>query len=154
MDVQLQVWVVDADVGAVACLLAELVHDSILHLIGHELAVAELVAEDHAVNGECCLVTQIFRPIYLLDGFVHLIGAGSTEMLDGFQNANSGAQLEVGTVQHLLVACKADHSSAYLYIVGTKVRKFLCQYFFKTLKGLCNHFKLHENIILFLIFAF
>ena len=47
MNVQADVRVADTDVGALAGTLAKLVDDGVLHLVGHELRVAELFGEYH-----------------------------------------------------------------------------------------------------------
>ena len=63
MDMQAKVGVGDGHVGAHAGLLAELVGNGVLHLIGHEFGMAELLGEHHGVNGKGFLVVQILSPV-------------------------------------------------------------------------------------------
>ena len=52
VDVQQHIGLVDAHVGALARLLAEVIHDGVLHAVGYELAVAELFAEHDSIHGK------------------------------------------------------------------------------------------------------
>ena len=52
MDVQQHVGLVDTHAGTFAALLAEVVHDGILYLIGYELGMAELFAEYDGIYGK------------------------------------------------------------------------------------------------------
>ena len=63
-------------------------------------------------------------------------------MLDGFQNADGGVQLEVGTIQKFLIALKRYHTTAYLHIVCAQLRQFFRQDGLQTHKGLGDDFKL------------
>ena len=142
VDVQLQVGVGNLDVGALASLFPHLVNDGILHLVGDELGVAELRAEHNAIHGKGRFVGEDLRPINLLHGTIHLVGRCGPEVLDGFQNLNGGAQLEVGAIEQLLVAREGHHAVPYLNVVGSEVNKLSCQYCLQALKGLGYHLKL------------
>ena len=139
--VETDVGVGDADVGALALRLAEIVDDGVLHLIGHELGVAELLRVDHGVDGERGFQVEIAAPIDRLHGLIDVVGIFRLEVLDGFQDAHGRAQTEVGPVHHLAVAAERHHAAANLYIVGTQLRQLLRQDFFQALKGLGDEFK-------------
>ena len=127
MDVQPQVGIGHRDVGTNAGLLAELVHDGVLHLIGHELRVTEILREHHGVDGKCLLLVQIVRPV---DGFylvVDIVGAACLEMLDGLQDSDGCMQLEVGAVHQFLVAGERHHAASYFHIVCSQVCEFFSQ---------------------------
>ena len=124
VDVQLDVGVDNTDVGTVTGLLSELVNDSILHLIGDKLGVLEFVAEYHAIHGKCSVVRQVLCPINLLHGIVYLVCGLCLEVADGLENAYSRAQLEVGSIHHLLITSKRHHAASYLDVIGTKVYQF------------------------------
>ena len=82
--VQTNVRVRNADVGAGAGALTELVGNGILHLVCHKLAVAELIGEHHAVHGKGRLRRQILAPVHSLHGFVHVVGRACLEVLNRF----------------------------------------------------------------------
>ena len=141
VDIEFDVGIDDADVGAVARAFAELVHDGILHLVGHKLAVAEFVAEDHAVHGKGLVHGEDFLPVDLLHGIIHLVGRPGLEVFQGLQYADGRAQLKVGTVHQFQVAGERHHAPANLNVVGTQVDQLGGQYVFQTLEGLGNKFK-------------
>ena len=148
MNVQFYVGVYYSYVGTVASFLAELVHNGILYLVCHKLAVAKLVAEHHTIHGECGLVCQILRPVYRLYGIVHLFGCLGLEVLDRFQHTNGSTQLEVGSVHQFLVSCKGNHSPAYLDVVSSQFNQFCGQHILQSLKGFGDQFKfLHKYIL-------
>ena len=98
MDVQPDVGVGDTDVRPLSRLLAELVNNGILHLVGHELRMPELVREDDRVDGKGLVDRQIAGPVNILHTLVDVVGRQRLEVLDGFEDADGGVQLEVGTV--------------------------------------------------------
>ncbi len=121
VDVQLYVGVYDTYVWTVAGLLAELVNDSVLHLVGNELGVLELVAENHAVHGKGGVVAQILCPVYLFYGVIYLVGGLCLEVADGLEDTYGSAQLEVGAVHSLPITRKGHHAASYLNVVGSQV---------------------------------
>ncbi len=147
MDVQLHVGVGDTYVGTLASLLAELVHDGVLHLVSHKLAVPELVAVYHAVHRKGGVIGQILAPVYLPHGLIHLVGGLGTEVLDGLQHAHGGTQGEVGPVEHLLVTGKRHHAPPRLNVVGAQRGQLLSQYSLQSLEGLGYHFKFHLYVL-------
>ncbi len=142
VDVQPQVGVGDAYVGALARALAELVHDGVLDPVGHILGVSELRTVYHVVHGERRVQRQILAPVHGLDGLVDLVGARRLEAFDGLEYPHCGAQRKVGAVHHLLVPREAHHASADGYVVGSQACQFLCQHRFQSLKCLGNHLEL------------
>ena len=88
--VQTEVRVGHGDVGALASLLADLVHDGVLHLIRYELGMAELLGKHHGVYGERLVRPQIRCPVDFLDFLVDIIRALGFEMADGLQDPDSG----------------------------------------------------------------
>ena len=142
MYVQLQVGVGDADVWSVAGLLSHLVDYCVFYFVCYELGVSELLAEDYAVNGECCFVGEVVCPVDLLYFLVHFVGGGGAEVFDGHKDAYGCSVLEVGSVEELFVSGEGDHASSYLYVVGSEVYQFCCQYCFQALEGLGYHFEL------------
>ena len=141
VDVEQHVGLVDAYAGTLARLLAEVVHDGILHLVGHELGMAELLAEDGGFYGKGFVRVQILFPTDGFYLFVDLVGVFGLEVLDGFQDSDGCAQAEVRFVHHLFVTAEGDHATAYLDVVGSQCGEFLRQHFFQSLKGFGNHFK-------------
>ena len=145
MDVELHVGIGNTYVGTLSCLLAELVHNGIFHLISHKLAMAELIAVYYAIHGKGGVHAQILAPVYLLHGIVDLICRLGTKMLDGLENTYCGTQGEVGPVEHLLIAGKGYHPAPLFYIVCPQGSQFLCQNSLQSLEGLGYHFKFHES---------
>ena len=84
MDVQAYIGIGNTDIRTLARLLAELVYDGILHLVSHELRVAELVGEDHRVHGKGFVQIQILCPVNGLYSFVNIVGRQCLEVLDRF----------------------------------------------------------------------
>ena len=143
VDVQADVGVGHRDVRTVARMFAELVDDGILHLIGHELGVAELLGEYHRVYGESLAVVEVFRPFHLHHLVVHVVGTTGFEVDNGFQNADSSVELEIGTVHQFFVACKRHHSTANLHVFGSQFGQFLCQDGLQAHECLGNQFEFH-----------
>ena len=143
MDVERQVRVVQPHVGTVARLLAEVVGNSILHLVSHKLRVAELIAEHHRIHSKSLLIRQILLPLDGLYGIIHLFSRLGLEVLDRLQNAQCRAQTEVSAIHHLFVAGERNHSSANLYIVCSQCGKLFCQHLLQSLEGLGDEFKFH-----------
>ena len=134
--VELHVGTGDTDAGTPSCPLAEVVGHGVLHTVGHELAVAELLAEHYGVYGEGLVRRQVVFPT---DGFrllVHFVRRLRREVLDGFQYTQGRAQAEVGTVHHLFVALEGHHAPAYLDVVRAEGGQLLCQHLFQALEGL------------------
>ena len=52
VDIELDIGLADADIGALARCFAEIINDGVLHLVGYEFRVAELGGINHGVNGE------------------------------------------------------------------------------------------------------
>ena len=121
MYIQADVGVGDADVWSLSRFLAELVNNSVLHLVRHELGVAELFREHYGIYGERLVVVEIFGPIHLLNLLIHIIGRLSLEMRDGFQNPDCRVQLEIGAIHQFLVSSKRHHTASYLHVVGTQL---------------------------------
>ena len=117
MDIQLQVRMGHADVGARTGFLAEVIHNGILYLIGHELTVTELLGKDHRVYGKAGFILQILIPVDGLDGIINLIGRFRLEMLDRFKNADGRTQGKVGPIHEFLVAGERHHSASGLDVV-------------------------------------
>ena len=127
--VELDVGVGDADVGALARFLAEIVDDGILHLVGHKLRVAEFLRINHRVDRERRVDVQIIAPVDGSHGVVDVVGIFGREMFDGFEDTHGSAQAEVSAVHHFLVTAERHHAAADLHIVGAEFRQFLCQHF-------------------------
>ena len=142
VDIEFDIGVGDTNIRALAGRISEVVDDSVLYFVRHELRVAEFLRIDDGIYGKGGIEVEVVVPIYGTDGGIYLIGIRSFEMLDGFEDTHSGTQAEVGTIHHFLVTAKGDHSSSYLNFVCAQLGKFLCQDFFQSLKGLGNHFKL------------
>ena len=83
MDVETYVGIGNTDIGALSRLLAELIYDGVLHLVGNKLRVAEFVGEHHGIHCECLVVVEIFRPIHLLYLLIHIICRLGLEVSDG-----------------------------------------------------------------------
>ena len=141
VNVQFHVGVGDAYVRPFARGVAEVVNNRVLHLVGHELGVAELLGVDHAVDGKGGVHVEESLPVHAPHGLVHVVGVVGFEMQQRFEHTYGGAQTEVGSVHHGLVAAKRHHAVPYLHIVGTEFGEFLCEHFFKSLKGLGDEFK-------------
>lgn len=118
--------------------------------------MAEFLAEHDGIYGKRLVRRQIVFPTDGLHLVVHLVGVVGGEVLQRLQDADGGAQAEVGFVKHCFVTRKRYHSPAYLYVIGTQFRQFLCQYFFQTLEGLGYHLKrrLFAHFYLFQISEF
>ena len=141
MYIETDVRIAHRDIRAGACLLTELIDNSVLHLIGYETRVAELLRIDHRVNREGFTFLDVLAPVNLLDFFIHIIGRSSLEFGDRLKNTYGCVKLEIGTIHHLLVAGKRNHSTAYFHIVGTQLGEFFCQDGLKSHEGLGNKFK-------------
>ena len=146
VDVELQVGIGDLDVRTTSCPLPHLVDNRVFHLVSYKLRVSELVREDHTIHGESRLVGQVVGPIDFLYGIIHLVGGGGTEVLDGHEDADCGAELEVRAIEKFLVSCERHHATSYLYIVCTEVDKLCSQHSFKALEGLGYHLELFSSL--------
>ena len=143
VDVELDVGVRHAHVGAPPCALAQLIDNGVLHLVRHKLRVAELGREDHAVHGERTVDVQVRRPVDGLHGLVDIVGRAGLESLNGFEDADGRTQAEVGAVHHLQVAREGDHAATNLDVTGAQFGQLLCQQGFKALEGLGDEFGCH-----------
>ena len=83
MDVETYIGIGNTDIGALSRLLAELIYNGVLHLVGNKLRVAEFVGEHHGIHCECLVVVEIFRPIHLLYLLIHIICRLGLEVSDG-----------------------------------------------------------------------
>ena len=117
VDMQSQVGIGNRYIRTCARLLAELVNDGILHLVGYEFRVTELLGENHGVHSKCFLVVQILSPVDALYLLVNIIGALCLEMLDGLEDADSGMQLEISAIHHFLVAGERHHATTNFNVV-------------------------------------
>ena len=142
MYVEFDVGVRDADVGPFTRGFAEVVHDGVLHLVGHELGVAEFRGIDHGVHGEGCIEVEVLFPVDGPHGGVDVVGVGRAEVLDGFEYAYGRAQAEVGPVHHFLVSGEGNHTFADLDVVCAELCQLLCQHFFQSLEGFGDKFEL------------
>ena len=115
--VQTDVRVCHRDVRPFSSLLTELVHDGILHFVRHEFGVTELITEHYRVNGKGFLEPQILSPVNLFHLLIDLVSRACLEVLDGFENTDSGVQLEIGAIHEFLIACERHHASSNLYVV-------------------------------------
>ena len=149
VNVELQVGVLQADVRAVAGLLAHLVHDGVFHFVGHHLGVAELAGIDHAVDGKGGAVGEILCPIDSFHGVIHFVSRLGTEMFDGLEDADGGAQLDIGAVHHLQVAGEGHHAATDFDVVGSEPGEFFGQNVLQSLERFGDHFKLHMSVIFF-----
>ena len=139
--VQQHVRFVDTHAGTFAGLLAEIVHDGILHLVGNELGMTELFTEYNRVHGKGLVRIQIVFPSDGFNLFVNLVGILGCEVFDGFQYPDGCTQAEVCLVHHFLITTERYHAAAYFYFVGAQCSQLLCQYLFQSLEGFGNHFK-------------
>ena len=90
MHVQTDVWVGHRDVRPLACPLAELIDDGVLHFIRYELRVAEFLGEHDGIDGKRLVASDILRPVDLLDLLIHLVGTSGLEVADGLQYSDGG----------------------------------------------------------------
>ena len=95
MDVESQVGISHGDIRTFARLLPKLIDNGILYFIGYKFRVAEFFAEYHRIDSKGLVESQIFRPIDILYLLIHVICRPGDEMFDGFENTDSGVQLEI-----------------------------------------------------------
>ena len=110
--VQPDVRIGDADVRALAGLLAELIDDGVLYFIRHKLGMTEFLAEHHRIDGECLVQSQVLGPVDFLHFLIHVIGRIGLEVLDRFENTDSCMQLEIGAIHQFLIARERYHTSS------------------------------------------
>ena len=139
--VQTDVGVGNTDIRSHVGALTELVHNGVLHLVSHELRMAELLGEHHRVDGKSLAYVEVLAPVNGAHLVVHVVGTLSLELADGLEDAYGGMQLHVGAIHHFLVTRERHHASSYLYVVGSQSRQFLSQYVLKSHERLGNEFK-------------
>ena len=144
----------EADVGIrhrhirpVARLLAELVDDGVLHLVGHKARVAELLAIYNGVDRERLALLDVLAPVNFLHLVVHVLGRARLETGYRLQDTDCRVQLEVGTIHHFLVTLERHHTTANLHVVRTQIGQFFCQDGLQTHECLGNHFILFLHTI-------
>ena len=152
MNVQLYIRVCDSYVRAFPGALAEIIDDGILHLVGDELGMAKVLRIDDGVDGKRSIEVEVTAPVDFLHGGVDLVGIAGLEVFYRLEYAHGGAQAEIGTVHHFLVAGERDHAPPDLYIVGSEFRQFLCQNFFKSLESFGDEFELFFHDYCFAFF--
>ena len=99
VDVQADIRIGDADVWTLSGLLAELVNDGILYLVGYKLRMAEFLRENDRVDSKGLVDSDIFAPVKILNALIDIISRQCLKMLDGFQDADGSVQLEIGAIQ-------------------------------------------------------
>ena len=104
--------------------------------------MTELFREHDGIDGKRLVQPEVVGPIYGLDSLIDIVGTERLEALDGFQDTDSGVQLEIGAIHHFLVTSEGNHTATGLYVVGAQLHQFFCQDGFQAHKGLGNQFKL------------
>ncbi len=137
------VGLLEAHSGALALgvAVAKPVDHGVLDLVGHEAAVAKLVAVAHRVDGKRLVGAEYAAPVVLLDMLVERVGIGGAEFEKRAQDAQRRAALQVGAVHRLQRAGKGHHAAPRHHILGSERAQLLGQHLFKTLEGLSHHFK-------------
>ena len=98
--------------------------------------MAEFVGEHYRIYGKALVCTQVFFPIDGLYIIVHLISRLCLEVLDGFQDTDSGTQTEVRLVQHCFISGESHHAVSNLNVAGAQLCQFFSQHFFQSLESL------------------
>ena len=119
MNVDIQIGIVDAHRRAFALFLHEVVRNSVLGAVSHELGMVEVFRVDHGVDGEGLVYGHIVLPRDLFYFLIYGIGTTGFEMIDWFQDAQSGAATEIRLVEDFLVSRERHHSPTDLYVVST-----------------------------------
>ena len=104
VNVQQYVRIIDTDRRTFSGFLAEIVHNRIFHFIRNELRMAELIAEHHCVDSESLVNIEIIFPsngLYLVINFVSILRC---EVLDRFQDADSGTKAEISLIHHTFIS--------------------------------------------------
>ena len=141
MYVEANVGIADTDIRPCSGLFAKLVNNGILYFIGDKARVAKLFGVDNRVYTEGFSFLNILAPVYFFDLIVHIFCRASLEVSYRFEDSDGRMQLEIGSIQHLLITCKRHHSTACLYIVGTQLGELLSQNGFKSHESLGYEFK-------------
>ena len=84
MNVQPQVRIGHRNIRTATHPLAELVDDGILHLVAHELRVAELLREHNGIDGKRLVLADVLRPVDFSDFLIDVVRTLGLEVTDGF----------------------------------------------------------------------
>ena len=106
VNIEQYIRIIDAYRRTFACLFAEIIHNSILHLIRYKLGMTEFLAEYNCIYRKRLVYIKILFPwnsLYLVVNFISIL---CRKILDRFQNADSSTEAEICLVHHTLVSCK------------------------------------------------
>ena len=103
MHIETNVGIRHADVGTLASEFHKIVDNGVLDFISNKLRIAEFCAVDCGVYGKGGVKIENFIPLNALDGFVNGFGIFGTEVENGLQHSDCGAQTEVSSVHHFLI---------------------------------------------------
>ena len=81
--------------------------------------MTEFFTEYNGIYGEGLVYIQYIFPIDGFDLIINFVGILGFKIFDGLQNADGGAQAKVRFVHHLFISGEWDHSSTYLYVIGS-----------------------------------
>ena len=110
----------DIDAGPPAAAVEELVADRVLGAQGGVFRVGDPRIADVAIDGQRVLGREVLRPVDRAHGVVKLIGRGDGRFQDGLQDANSGAQPEIGLVEQGSVALEMNAAAARCHLGGVQ----------------------------------
>ena len=147
MDIEFQIGIGDADIGALSRFLTEIIHYSVLNLVCNKLGMPEFLRINYRIDRERRVKVQIILPFHTLNGIINGISIRCLEILNRFQYSDSRSQAEIGTIEQFLVARERNHTMSYLDIIPSEFNNFLCQNTFKTLKGFSNQIKFCHKML-------
>ena len=129
MDVQVEAdhRFVDVDAGPPAAPRHELVADGVLGLEGRILGVRDPRVADVAVHRQRVLGREVLGPVDGLHGFVQFFRRGDRDVKDGLQNADGGAQPEVGLVKDGPLPGKGNTAAARVDVDRPEPAQFVRQ---------------------------
>ena len=139
MDIEEQIGTRETDRRTLSDGVVEMVHDSVLHAIGHEARVGEIVAGDGRVYSERRFGRHIFAPVDVAHRVIQFVGCVGCELDDRLQDSERRTAAEIGLVHHSEISLKADHTLSELNVLGAEFDQFVTKDIFKTLKGLGYH---------------
>ena len=125
VDVEQQVIARHAYRGPYPVKVAEMVHDAVLHAVGGETAVGEIVAVHGRVDSERGLRRHVFLPRYLTDYVVKFVRIRGCEFLNGLQHPEGCAQAQIRAVHQFKVSLETYHAGAHLHVLGAEAEQFV-----------------------------
>ena len=151
MNANLNIRVINTDRRTLVAFLAEMVSNSIFHLIRKEFGVFEYFGINHGVNRKSFRRVQIQTPVQLLNLVVHIISILRLKFKYRFQNTQSGTATKVRLVQHFQITLEGNAATQNFDVICAQIDKFLRQNLFQPLECFGYHFKFffaHENKVL------